>query len=130
MGNKDEQKRKKPGWEIREIRSLVEEGIESGLSLKETLPYTFTKWAARDLEREYKKYSTLKGPVKGLSRKKALHSFLLPFSKSSEIGQDYNVYGREVMVLDIDRLFKNCSLYYIPIDGGGIVILRILLNYT
>lgn len=130
MSNKDEQERKKEGWEVREIRSLVDEGIESGLSLEGTLPYTFTKWAARDLEREYKKYCKLKGSVKGFSRKKALHSFLMPFSKSSEIGQDYNLYGREVMVLDIDRLFKNCSMYYIRIEGGGIVILRILLNYS
>jgi hypothetical protein len=104
--------------------------MPSGLCSNENLPYTNTKLEATDLERHYKNTCNRYGEVEGLKTKKALHIFLLGYAPDQICGHNNNEYGHGVIALTLDRLFEKCSLFLVPIEGGGIVIVRILLDYT
>lgn len=129
MSSKEEQQNKKAEWVIKEIRNLIDDGLESGLFIQPKMPYIYTTSAARDLNREYDKYCTTTDSTIATDKEKGLHRFLLSFSGFPKSGQDASQYGKGIMLLDIGRIFENCILYYTPIEGGGIIIVRILLHY-
>lgn len=133
MPDKDEQERKKAEWGIKEIRSLIDDGLESGLytSHQETSyfynkTYLYTKSGYQDFRKLLRKYHALKGETAAWNREKGSHSFFLGFCPFPEEGEDASQYGKGIMTLDIGRLFENTTLYYTGIEGGGMIIVRII----
>ncbi|WP_024771783.1 type II toxin-antitoxin system RelE/ParE family toxin [Aquimarina macrocephali] len=123
----EQEEREMIAWLIKETRKDIDDGLESGLHEHKETAYVYTKLAYKDFQKHLGIYYRMNGLAKAASREKGLHRFFLGMATSSEHGEEDRRYGKNIRVLDIGKLLHNCMLFYMPIENGGIIIVRIII---